>query len=250
MSSLKQPDLSIVIPAYHEEKRIGKTLVTLARFLRTNSYFKHKSVEVIVVAADAPDKTVQIVQAKSTLFKDFRLVQPGIKAGKGRDVQFGIVQARGKIKMFMDADLATPLSHIEEFYQRCIADSDLVIGTRNLFDHHPTFGRRVISNAGNFLFRLSCGLWLEDSQCGFKMFRASAADVCFNHLRIMGWGFDMEILAVARSNGFEITTVRLNDWHDMPDSTFTDNVALVSLRSVRDLGWILSRRLLGSYRKP
>ncbi len=245
MSLSKQTDVSIVIPAYREEQRIGTTLDTLAVFLKTNHVFKDKSVEVLVVAADSPDKTHEIAIAKQKLFKNFRLLKPGAKAGKGRDVQFGMLRASGKFICFMDADLATPLSHLEEFYMTCATTDSIVVGTRNLLKHHPNPLRRIISNIGNLLFRLVGGVWIEDSQCGFKMFPSTTSQFCFSRLTIMGWGFDMEILAIAHANNIGIKSYRINDWQDKPHTTFTDGLLRISLRSLKDLGHIGLRRLRG-----
>ena len=230
-----QIDLSIVIPAYCEEKRIGKTLDKLALFLKHDSFFKQKVVEVIVVAAIAPDRTEDIILSKQHLFKLFEIIRPKIRVGKGRDVRLGIMYASGKIIVFMDADLATPLHHLEKFYKACADDYDIVIGTRNLLKYRTNFIRRVFAVIGNILFRLVSGIWIEDSQCGFKMFKSTAARKCFSKLTILGWGFDMEVLAMARANRMKIKYFRINDWKDIPGSTFTEGLFRTSLHSIRDL---------------
>src|SRR5215471_11702106 len=120
----KQPDLSIVIPAFHEEKRIGQTLEELAAFLDRDEFFKGKDVEVVVVVADSPDKTKEFVTAKQGLFHHFVFLKPGPKVGKGRDVQYGMLRASGKLAVFMDADLATPLHHMKQFYDACTGGDD------------------------------------------------------------------------------------------------------------------------------
>ncbi len=247
-SKLKQPDLSIVIPAYREAKRIGKTLDELAELLTRDKFFKRLRVEVIVVSADSPDKTHQIVESKQHLFKQFVFTKPGPKVGKGRDVQAGMLRATGQAIIFMDADLATPLRHLKEFYKIYQKGADVVVGTRNLRAHHSETLRRLLSMAGNILFRIAGGVWIEDSQCGFKMFSHHAARLCFTKLSIMGWGFDMEVLAIAHSNNLHIESRRIDDWISMPDSTFTDNPLKNALVSLGELILIASRRLRGSYK--
>jgi len=242
-----RPELTIVIPAYREEQRIGATLDELAGFLRRDRYFRDKAVEVLVVSAATPDKTREIVLSKQKLFKRLRLLKPEQRVGKGRDVRLGMLEAAGEIVVYMDADLATPLQHLEEFHKACTHGNDVVIGTRDLSKHHPALMRRSISNIGNVLFRLACGLWLEDSQCGFKMFTRQAGRLCFSKLTIQGWGFDMEVLTIARLNGLKIKSYRIDDWNDAPYSTLTDNVAVVALRSLKDLGHITWNRLNGKY---
>ena len=245
---LRQPDLTIVIPAYCEEKRIGQTLDKLAIYLGSNTHIHNQNTEVIVVAADAPDKTEEIVSHKGHLFSNFRLLKPGIRVGKGRDVQYGVIAAKGRHVLFMDADLATPMWHIEEFY-KYNQTFDIVVGTRNLRKHHSSIVRSFISNVGNVLFKFASGLWLEDSQCGFKMFKASAAITCFQGLHILGWGFDMEILAIARVKEYKIKPVRIDDWQDKPGGTFNQSLLKTILRSFSDLAYIFFCRLAGTYKK-
>ena len=114
---MKRLDLTIVIPAYCEEHRIGQSLEKLAHFLTTDTFLKQKLIEVLIVAADAPDNTHDIIRTKQKLFKNCTLHKPGPHVGKGRDVQYGMLRATGSYVIFMDADLATPLTHIVEFYR-------------------------------------------------------------------------------------------------------------------------------------
>jgi dolichyl-phosphate beta-glucosyltransferase len=147
----------------------------------------------------------------------------------------------------MDADLATPLQHLPQFYKACEDGYDIVVGTRNLLKHRPHLLQRAISTAGNILFRVVSGIWIEDTQCGFKMFAKEAARVCFSKMSIQGWGFDMEILTIAKVNGLKWKCIRINDWKDMPDSTFTDNTISNSFRSLKELCYIVISRLKGKY---
>jgi dolichyl-phosphate beta-glucosyltransferase len=247
--SQKRLDLSIVIPALNEEKRIGKTLDELAQYLKTEPTFKAKEVEVVVVSADSHDRTHEIVSQKSKLFKNFAFLKPGPKVGKGRDVQYGMLRAKGKAILFMDADLATPLHHLKKFYKAYEKGAHVVVGTRNLRKHHSSLLRRSIANAGNLLFRVADGVWIEDSQCGFKLFTTDAAQLCFSKMTIQKWGFDMEILAIAKANKLTVVSYRVNDWKDMPDSTFDGNVVKNSVHALKDLAHIARHRFAGHYRK-
>lgn len=254
MPSKKQssthPDLTIVIPAYREGKRIGQTLDELAVYLKKEVEFKDRKVEVLVVSADSPDKTHSVVLSRKKKFADLRLLKPGPKVGKGRDVQYGMLRAKGEAVVFMDADLATPLSHLSKFYrEQQLGSADVVIATRNLRKHHPNYLRRLVSNGGNILFRLAGGVWVEDSQCGFKLFSRRASQACFSRLTIMGWGFDMEVLAIAKSNGFIIKSFRVDDWVAVPEGTFVDGMIKNSLTSLHELGHIFWMRLRGKYKR-
>lgn len=243
-----QPELTIVIPAYREAKRVGKTLDQLASFIRTNTTLKNLHIEVIVVSADSPDKTHTIVEGKAKLFPNFRLIKPGLKVGKGRDVKQGMLAAVGQAVIFMDADLATPLSYLPVFYKAFTKGSDVVIGTRNLRKHHPSFWRRSLSNIGNILYRILGGVWVEDSQCGFKLFSKNAAQNCFTKMTIQGWGFDMEVLTIAKVNHLSIKSVRVNDWVSVPEGTFEESALKSSISSLTELFYIFYHRLLGHYR--
>ena len=245
---LRQPDLSIIIPAYCEEQRIGKTLDKLAEFLKQDEFFKRKYVEVLVVAADAPDRTHEIVSSKAKLFKDFHLLKPGSRVGKGRDVQYGMLRAKGKITVFMDADLATPLHHLQPFYEACESGADVVIGTRNLLTYRGNKLRGLFSYTGNMLFRLISGIRIEDTQCGFKMFNERAKDVCFSKLTILDWDFDIELIAIALANNLKLQTFRINDWQDMPFSTHTERPWDIAKRMVTSFVRITGHRVRGQYR--
>ena len=242
-----QFDLTIVIPAYKEEKRIGKTLDQLAQFLIIDNYIKKLKVETLIVSADSDDNTHKIVNNKSKKFENFKLLKPGPKVGKGRDVQFAMVRAHGRAIIFMDADLATPLRHLSEFYRTFKRGNEVIIATRNLRKYHPSFYRRALSNTGNLLFKLAGGVWVEDSQCGFKMFSYEAAHICFEKLSIFGWGFDMEILAIAKANKLKVKTLRINDWVAMPDGTFDKGMLKNSVIALKELSYILWNRLNRSY---
>lgn len=244
----KNPELTIIIPALREEKRIGKTLDELAGFLKTNAAMKKLDIEVLVVSATSTDKTHQVVLSKKNKFKNLRLLKPGKPVGKGRDVQYAMLRAKGDAVIFMDADLATPLRHLPPFYKAYLGGADLVVATRNLRKHHESLARRTLSNMGNLLFRVASGVWVEDSQCGFKMFSRRAAKICFSKLRIMKWGFDMEILAIAKANKLSITTKRVNDWKSVPGGTFESGFLKNAISSLAELGYIFSNRIRRVYK--
>lgn len=242
-----RPEVSIVIPAYKEGNRIGKTLDELANFIKTDKLLKTINIEIIVVAADAKDNTELVVLSKKHLFKDLRLLKPGPRVGKGRDVKYGMLRAKGKAVMFMDADLATPLKYLPRFYKYYLGGQKLIIATRNLHKHHPNLLRRWLSNCGNLLFRFAGGVWIEDSQCGFKLFSSDVSKLCFSKLSSLGWGFDMEILAIAKANHIPISCVRINDWVSVPGGTFTDSATKNSLESLALLAKIFLNRLRKAY---
>lgn len=244
---MKQPDLSIIIPAYSEEKRIGKTLDELSAFLRRDGFFKNKTVEVLIVVADSADATRKIVKSKQRLFKNSRLLRPGPRVGKGRDVRYGMLRASGKMIIYMDADLATPLSHLRKFYEAGLGGDDLVVGTRELKSYRSSRARSMLAAFGNWFWRVLGSVDIEDTQCGFKLFNEKARDICFSKQTLLGWGFDMEILTIAKLNGLSIRALRINDWQDMPHSTYNEGMLRLSLRSIRDYLRIKINIIRGKY---
>ncbi len=245
----KQPDLSIIIPAFNEEGRVGKTLDELAVFLKTNSTMKSLEIEIIIVSADGNDKTHQAIKKHAKKLGSYRLLFPGKPVGKGRDVQYGMLRSSGRYSLFMDADAATPMIHIPELYDVACSGYDLVAATRNLKKHHARMPRRLLSIAGNSAFRILGGVWIEDSQCGFKLFSQKATQLCFKNLTISGWGFDMEVLTIAKVNRLRSKYVRINDWKHVPDGPFASSKILRSaFVTLWDLIRIFINRVGGKYR--
>jgi dolichyl-phosphate beta-glucosyltransferase len=241
------PKLSIVIGALREEKRIGKTLNTLSNFLKEEGL--SESTEVIVVIADGGDNTLSVVSNLKSQFSNLEVVLPGLPIGKGRDIKAGMLTASGQIRLYMDADLATPLHHIKTVLAMFENESpDIVIGTRKLTKIHKNLLRRIISLYGNFCFLLVSGFYSSDTQCGFKAFSASATDICFNKLTRLKWSFDMELLTIANINKLRVQQVAIDDWQDMPNGTFKPSLAS-SLQFFKDLIKIFSKRMLGKYKK-
>lgn len=240
---MNRPALSIIIPAYQEAKRIERSLTALAAYL---SLHDHTDTEVIVVVADSPDGTARLASGKAPLFTQFRVVPAGPRAGKGRDVRVGMIEARGAYKLFMDADLSTPLENIETV-RRLIEDKpEVIIGVRDLTRSHAGL-RKVLSSTGNLLVRYTLLPDIEDTQCGFKAFSAEAAEELFRRQTILKWGFDMEILAIARMLGYHIAQIEVPDWSDEPDGTF-GAVSFAPLETLMELATIIWRRWTGQYR--
>lgn len=202
---------SIVIPAYNEASLIVDSLTKLKQYLHDQNMLANT--EVIVVAADGGDGTIALVKAIKGNFQHFQLLEPGHKVGKGRDVRLGMLAASGAYRLFMDADLATPLTHIRPAFDTLEQGSDLVIGVRNLRKIHQ--GSRLFGSFGsNLLIRLVALPGHRDTQCGFKAFTADACERIFSRLIISGWGFDIELLVMARSAKMRVATLAITDWTD------------------------------------
>lgn len=208
------PFLSIVIPAYNEEKRIGRTLEVTFEYLSAQSYDS----EVLVVNDGSSDRTADVVrQFINQTSGRLRLIENPGNLGKGYAIRNGMMQARGQIILFYDADLATPTSEIPKVISP-IAENryDIVFGSRaidrSLIGTHQSFMREFIGRAGNWIQYLLTGLNFKDTQCGFKAFSHLATQKIFPLQQINGFGFDPEILFIAKKQGWRMleTAVRWN----------------------------------------
>jgi dolichyl-phosphate beta-glucosyltransferase len=205
------PDLSIVIPAYMEGNVIGASLERLAEFLDSRDY---GGVEVLVVVADSPDGTAEIATRRAGLFSDLRVIHAGCRRGKGRDTRLGMFEARGRYRMFMDADLATPLHYLDDVADLMRRDAAIGIAVRDLLTTHRTWARRLLSKCANLAAQVLVVPGVKDTQCGFKVFEASVAEATFGRMTMLSWSFDMELLAIARSLRYRIDLIDVPDWAD------------------------------------
>jgi dolichyl-phosphate beta-glucosyltransferase len=178
-----------------------------------------------------------------------KVIQPGSPVGKGRDVLVGMKAATGKKIIFMDADLATPLHHIKELTEK-LDIADLVIGSRKFSATHSGF-RRVASSILNKFTRLLIGLHgIRDTQCGFKGFTASSADLIFNRQTILGWGFDIEILLIAKIHKLKILQIPIPDWKDPKGDLGLagESTLSASFRTLREVLKIKINKVRGCYK--
>lgn len=243
----KNIKLSVVIPAYNEEKRIGKTLEDVDRYLEKQKY----GYEIIVVDNNSNDRTCQIVKEyqRTTVENLVALCLSENIGAKGSAVKLGIMQeAKGDYVMFMDADNATPVSEIEKFWPYFAGGKfDIVIGSRYLSDANVTrrqpLYRIILSRLANLLIQTLAVPGIKDTQLGFKAFSRKAAKDIFSFVTIPGWGFDMEVLTVARRRGYKVKEVGVL-WREQGGS----HVPLHAyLESLKDLLKIKFRALRGRY---
>jgi dolichyl-phosphate beta-glucosyltransferase len=243
-------DLSIIIPAYMEADRIASSLSTLADFLAARSY---GSVEVIVVTADSPDGTAKIAEAQAGKFGHFRVIHAGPRVGKGRDVRIGMYEAKGRYRLFMDADLATPLIHLDDVQAFMSRGGHVAIAVRDLLVIHKGLLRKVASTAANVAAQLLVTPGIKDTQCGFKVFEATAAEAIFGRMTMLQWSFDMEILAIARKLHYAIDIIEAPDWTDPKagDAGLSgDSIIKVALKGFLDPFKIRLQLWSGRYRQP
>jgi glycosyltransferase involved in cell wall biosynthesis len=208
------PRLSIVIPAYNESARIEATLARVLECVET----RHWDAEILVVDDGSTDNTATIIQQWMARHPQLHLVKNPGNRGKGYSVRNGLLQAAGEIVMFTDADLSAPIEEATSLIEAIDAGADVAIGSRWLDKqkqtvHQPMY-RRFFGRCFNWVTRRIIGLPFKDTQCGFKAFRRDAAQVIFRLQTIERWGFDPEILYIARKLKFTIIEVPVTWGHD------------------------------------
>ena len=198
---------SFIIPAYNESSRIRPTLDELLRY----SHDRGWDVEILVVDDGSRDDTAQIVREYGKAHPQILLVENPGNRGKGFSVRNGMLHARGDICLFTDADLSSPISEAPKLFDAISAGADIAIGSRWLrpdlqTDRQPLY-RQAFGRIFNVVLRVFLGLNFADTQCGFKAFRHEAAQRIFPLQKIERWGFDPEILFLARRMNFTVKEV-------------------------------------------
>jgi glycosyltransferase involved in cell wall biosynthesis len=198
---------SIIIPAYNESGRIRPTLDELLRYTQQRNW----DVEILVVDDGSRDDTAQIVREYGKSHPHILLLENPGNRGKGFSVRNGMLHARGDICLFTDADLSSPISEAPKLFDAITAGADIAIGSRWLrsdlqTERQPLY-RQAFGRIFNIVLRLFLGLNFADTQCGFKAFRHQAAQRIFPLQRIERWGFDPEILFLARRQGLTVKEV-------------------------------------------
>jgi len=242
-----RPDLSIVIPAFNEEARVGPTLRDYVAYCRQGA----RRAELIVVDDGSLDRTSAVVNELSSEHPEIRLIRLAENQGKGQAVRSGVVNAQGRFILFADADGATALSEIERLEAALAAGADVAIGSRALTDAQvrveARLYRRVIGRIFHGLVETLTVPGVKDTQCGFKLFRGLVAHDLFSRMRIRGFSFDVEVLMMAQRRGYRIAEVPVN-WTHQPGSKV--NLVTDSARMLRDLFVIRGRYMRGQYNSP
>lgn len=209
--------LSVIIPAYNEEKRLPNTLKSTIAYLDTRPY----KWELVVVDDGSHDTTVAVVQKEAVLHPQVRILQYGENRGKGFAVRYGMAHTSGKLRLFMDADNSTTIDHIEKFLLLFEQGCDVVIGSRDVpganITRHQAKWKELFGNVGNMWIQLWAVKGIKDTQAGFKAFTAKAATQIFPRCTIDRWAFDVEVLALARMFGYKISEQPIS-WQNDPAS--------------------------------
>lgn len=236
-----QPYLSVIIPAYNEEKRISKTLLAMDEYLQKQSF----DYEILVVSDGSSDKTAEIVTDFQKSIKNLKLVDNRANHGKGWVTRQGMLTALGRVRLFMDADNATTLDHFDKMRPYFEQGANVVIGSRDPKDakgakqavSQPGL-KRLLGNAGNILIQIFAvwGVW--DTQCGFKAFSAQAAKDIFSKSKIDRWGFDIEALALARKLKYKIDIIPVY-WINDPNSKVSMKGYFMTFKELFQVWWWL-----------
>ena len=238
-------DLSIVIPAYNEEQRLPKTLDSIFSYVKSRPYL----VEIIVVDDGSSDQTAEVVITCRQKYPELRLLSNTQNRGKGFSVRHGMLEARGEIALFSDADLSTPIEEADKLLAAVRENGyDAAIGSRaidrSLIEVHQSLIREQAGILFNRLVRWLMGIEFSDTQCGFKAFRRQRTRIIFEQQRIERFGFDPEILFLAKRNGLRVAEVPVRWSHDAGTKV---NVASDGIRMFLDLLLIRWNAVRGYY---
>lgn len=215
--SVQAPRISLVIPSRNESERLPGTIAAVRTFLDTFP----QDTEVVIVVEKSTDNTAQLAEAVAAEDPRFRAICNPVARGKGYAVKTGMMAAKGEIVYFMDADLSVPLVSVGEFLPFFDQGADVVFGSRqhpeSVIARSQPFLRVFYGRAFNLCLRILGATSFKDTQCGFKAFRREAAQRIFPKVTLNGFGFDVEVMALAEALGYRIVE-RPVVWSDAPGS--------------------------------
>jgi dolichyl-phosphate beta-glucosyltransferase len=197
--------LSVIIPAYKEGKRIGVNLEECENYFKDKSY----SYEIVVVVDGSPDNTAELARTYQGRFENFKVIDNPENHGKGYVVRQGLLEAVGEYRLFFDADGSTSITHLDTFLPEFEKGFDVVMGSRDIdgayVQIHQAKWKEIFGDTGNWAIRIVLGLWgYPDTQCGFKMLNAKAAQAVASRMVVDRFGFDFELVVLAKKLGFKI----------------------------------------------
>lgn len=206
------PDLSIVIPSFNEELRLPATLERIAGYLSTLG----GETEILVVDDGSKDRTAAVAESFRRTLPTLRVISNGVNRGKGFSVRRGMLEARGRVVLFTDADLSAPIDEAPKLIE-ALQNYDVAIGSRaldrGLITVHETRFREFAGIVFNRIVRVILRLPFVDTQCGFKAFRRERCQILFEQQRIERFGFDPELLYLARHHGLRTVEIPVRWGH-------------------------------------
>ncbi len=211
--------LSIIIPAYKEGERIGRNLLEIKKYVED----KKISYEILIVIDGSPDNTAEIAKGFGEQIENLRVIDNKQNHGKGYVVRQGLLEAKGEYRVFLDADGSTSITHMDRAFELLNNGADVVVGSRDIegayIQIHQPKHREIMGDMGNWLIRVVLGLWkYPDTQCGFKVLTASAAEQIASRMVVDRFGFDFELIVLAKKLGFNVVQLPVR-WLNEEGST-------------------------------
>lgn len=238
------PFLSIVIPAYNEEKRIRLSLVKIMDYLESRGL----QYELVIADDGCQDNTEGVVKSVTQGRASVQYLKGEVNRGKGNAVKRGMLAARGEYALLTDADLSTPIEELDKFIPVMKSADAVLIGNRKTkgseVRKHQNFIRENMGKVFTLLTNLSLGMWQSDFTCGFKVFGPESRKAIFSCARIDRWGYDAELLFIARRKGYALIDIPVV-W-DNSEATKV-NLLLDTLRTFKELFLIRCNDLRGRY---
>jgi len=234
--------LSLILPAYNEEKRLPECMEKVAGFIASHN----EPIEVILVENGSHDRTWEMAQEYAAKYPWLTAIQEK-KSGKGRAVRRGMLEAKGKYRMFADVDFSMPINEIDHFIPPALENYQVAIGSREVAGavrYNEPARRHFTGRVFNLIVRILAVPGIHDTQCGFKAFSAEAAEKLFRMQRIDGWAFDAEVLFLAQKCGYEIIEVPVQWYYDGNSKV---NVIQDSMKMFRELLQIRDNYRKGIY---
>jgi dolichyl-phosphate beta-glucosyltransferase len=239
-----EPLLSIIIPAYNEERRLPRSLDQIVAFIQQQP----EPIEVLIVENGSTDRTTEIAEAYAAEYPFIRVLHSA--KGKGAAVRVGMMEGRGRYLFICDSDLSMPIAEVRKFLPPLLEDYDIAIASREGPGAHrygePAY-RHLMGRVFNFIVRVLAIPGFQDTQCGFKSFRREVGKEVFAQQTITGWTFDVEALFIALRRGYRIVAVPIN-WYFDPDSRI--DPIRDTWRMFRDLIRIRLNGWRGVYDRP
>jgi dolichyl-phosphate beta-glucosyltransferase len=237
------PELSIIIPAYNEERRLPASLERIAEYIRQSG----RVTEVLIVDDGSSDRTAAVAQSFQSSIPGLRVIPNGRNRGKGYSVRHGMIEAHGEIVLFSDADLSAPIEEADKLIA-ALKTNDVAIGSRaldrSLISVHESPLREFAGIIFNKIVRIVLRLPFVDTQCGFKAFRRERSRIIFQQQRIERFGFDPELLYLARHHGLKSVEIPVR-WAHSPATKV--NMLRDSVQMFLDVFTIRWNALLGRY---
>lgn len=242
----KEIFLSIIIPAYYEEKRIEKAINTIEQYLSGAGL----NAEIIVVVDEKDEKTTSILNLLKVKFDNIQIMVNPYQKGKGSNIKYGVQNSNGRLIFFTDTDLSTPITEIDKFIEALNNKCDIAIASRFTRNAEITVAQPMIRKFSGRIFRIMRKLlglvtFIEDTQCGFKGFKKETALDIFSDQNIAGFTFDVEILHIARKRGYKIEEIPVR-WED--DKNTKVKLYSAGINMFLDLFKIKLKDILGHYK--